>query len=124
MVHEVHKIRHKDLLLRLPPTSKRSSISFKFRGVKIFVFDSMMFEVLGYQAIKKTPGALMARLKDHATRHSKDYYYCIRKHRPIAPIEIAARFIYLNRTCFNGLYRVNKSGGFNAPMGSYVRPNI
>ena len=80
--------------------------------------------ILAYQAIKKTPGALLARLKDHATRHSKDYYYRIRKQRPIAPIEIAARFIYLNKTCFNGLYRVNKSGGFNAPMGSYVRPSI
>ena len=67
---------------------------------------------------------MLARLKEHAARHCKEYYYRVRKQRPIAPIEIAARFIYLNKTCFNGLYRVNRSGGFNAPMGSYKRPNI
>lgn len=80
--------------------------------------------ILAYQAIKKTPGALLHRLNQHAAHHSKDYYYRVRRQKPTAPIEMAARFLYLNKTCFNGLYRVNKSGGFNSPMGSYQRPNI
>jgi DNA adenine methylase len=123
-----------EILSRLPETFDRYFEPFAGGGAVYFalaprlsqatLLDRNMELVLAYQAIKKTPGALLARLKDHATRHSKGYYYRIRKQRPIAPIEIAARFIYPNKTCFNGLYRVNKSGGFNAPMGSYARPNI
>jgi DNA adenine methylase len=85
---------------RLPETFDRYFEPFAGGGALYFslaprlaqatLLDRNMELVLAYQAIKKTPGALLARLKDHATRHSKDYYYRIRKQRPIAPIEIAA----------------------------------
>jgi DNA adenine methylase len=91
---------------------------------KATLVDRNLELVLAYQSIKKQPGALLARLKAHAGNHDKDYYYRVRKQKPIAPIEVAARFLYLNKTCFNGLYRVNNAGGFNAPMGSYRNPNI
>jgi len=78
-----------------------------------------------YNAIKKDPHQLMEALKIHANNHSKDYYYSIRsKHDFEDSIDIAARFLYLNRTCYNGLYRVNKAGQFNVPMGNYKNPNI
>jgi DNA adenine methylase len=60
----------------------------------------------------------------------KDYYYTKRKQFNVLKsnastgVEIAALFIYLNRTCFNGLYRVNGKGGFNVPTGSYKNPTI
>lgn len=78
-----------------------------------------------YSAVKRNPEPLIAALKSHASRHSKTYYYAVRsRHTLQDSTEIAARLIYLNRTCFNGLYRVNRKGEFNVPMGSYSNPKI
>lgn len=65
---------------------------------------------------------LFRLLKLHRSRHSEDYFYRMRKQRQPTSILKAARFIYLNRTCFNGLYRVNRAGEFNVPFGRYKDP--
>lgn len=57
-------------------------------------------------------------------KYSAEIYYKLRESNPSNPVEKAARFIYLNRTCWNGLYRVNKSGKFNVPFGKYKNPLI
>ncbi len=81
--------------------------------------------VTTYNVIRKDPDNLIGQLEEHARRHSRNYYYRIRgQHHLQDPIKIAARFIYLNKTCYNGLYRVNRSGQFNVPMGRYAAPNI
>ena len=81
--------------------------------------------ILSYTAVKYDVESLIEMLKEHAANHKKDsYYFEVCTQSPTDRVEIAARFIYLNRTCFNGLYRVNKSGQFNVPKGKYKNPII
>ena len=63
-------------------------------------------------------------LQTHKQQHSKDYYYQVRSQANLPAIERAARLIYLNKTCFNGLYRENSKGAFNVPIGRYKNPKI
>ena len=73
-----------------------------------------------YAAIKEDWDNVFAALTMHHSRHSKEYYYKIRSSKPRAAHTRAAKFIYLNRTCWNGLYRVNLQGEFNVPIGTKV----
>ena len=73
-----------------------------------------------YRAIKSDHQAVMKVLRFHSDRHDKSYYYQIRSKRETDGVKAAARMLYLNRTCFNALYRVNRKGEFNVPIGSKV----
>ena len=77
-----------------------------------------------YSCIKNNVEPLISLLKTHQLQHDRDYYYNMRLHWEGSEIERAARFIYLNKTCFNGLYRENSKGQFNVPMGKYKNPTI
>ena len=99
--------------------------AIKDRTTNALLSDSNLELVITYNVVKKDPDRLIAMLEEHTRRHSKDHYYRIRAQQsPQDPIKIAARFIYLNKTCYNGLYRVNKKGNFNVPMGRYAVPSI
>lgn len=81
-----------------------------------------------YSAIRDDVDDVIARLAELRERHGKEHYYRSRTRfnqpRGLGPIERAALFIYLNKTCFNGLYRENRRGQFNVPVGSYRNPRI
>lgn len=86
---------------------------------KIAVISDRNEELINtYQAIKSDWHALVSLLQKHQKNHSTDYYYKIRAEKPRNLISKAARTIYLNRTCFNGIYRVNLNGEFNVPIGT------
>tara|TARA_Y100001968_G_scaffold303251_1_gene317282 strand:- start:1216 stop:1896 length:681 start_codon:yes stop_codon:yes gene_type:complete len=77
-----------------------------------------------YRVIRDQVEELISALRLH--RYEKDYYYALRSLDPatLGPVARAARTICLNRTGFNGLYRVNRSGNFNVPFGRYTNPTI
>lgn len=90
-----------------------------------YLSDTNIDLLIAYQAVKLDPKKLIELLEEHAKKHSDEYYYTVRAQQELKdPVEIAARFIYLNKTCFNGLYRVNSKGEFNVPVGSYKNPGI
>ncbi len=92
---------------------------------KAFLSDVNIDLAITYNVIKKDPAKLIKLLKQYTESHSEAFYYKLRaKHNLEDPIELAARMIYLNKTCFNGLFRVNKKGEFNVPMGKYANPGI
>jgi DNA adenine methylase len=86
-----------------------------------------------YQVIKDSPKELLEITREHQNNNSKDYYYKLREldrelyksiFDNLSNVEKAARIIYLNKTCFNGLFRVNSQGQFNVPYGDNKNPVI
>jgi DNA adenine methylase len=97
---------------------------------KIYLSDINKELINTYNTVKHDPVELIKNLKKFKEKHSKIFYYETREldrkeaFENMSNIDKATRFIYLNKTCFNGLYRVNKKGFFNTPMGGYKNPNI
>lgn len=77
-----------------------------------------------YHGVRDDVDGVIALLAGHAARHSEEYFYTMRGQVPGTLVERAARIIYLNKTCFNGLFRVNSKGLFNVPFGRYKNPAI
>lgn len=82
-----------------------------------------------YAVIRDDVDALIEALQSY--RNDADFFYAVREwdrdkrsYARMSDVQKAARVLYLNKTCYNGLYRVNNAGEFNAPFGNYKRPNI
>ena len=101
----------------------------KYKPRKVILSDVNEELINAYNIVKTDVESLIMELKQHKEYHLADkenYYYEIRGVNPnlLPPLERAARFIYLNKTCFNGLYRVNSKGGFNVPIGDQKNPGV
>lgn len=106
---------------------------------EVYICDTNLELMNAYMVVRDNPEKLINLLSEYETKHlslqdddRKEYYYQQRERfnaemqKPTKRNSIlrAALFIYLNKTCFNGLYRVNRKGLFNVPMGSYKNPTI
>ena len=106
------------------PFVRGGAVFFDLLPEKGFLSDLNKELVTTYNVIKNDVEKLIASLKKHKT--DKEYFLKIRAQDPktLSDLAVASRFIFLNRTCFNGLYRVNSKGGFNVPYGKYNNPLI
>ncbi|TET47233.1 Dam family site-specific DNA-(adenine-N6)-methyltransferase, partial [candidate division TA06 bacterium] len=96
----------------------------KLKKKNVTLIDSNEELVNCYTAVKDDPEKLIRMLCDSKYKNEEKAYYEIRGERPRERFRRAARTIYLNKTCFNGLYRVNRKGQFNVPFGAYKNPLI
>lgn len=106
------------------------ALAFSLEYSDVVINDSNKELINVYEVIKKYPNELILELKKHEAKHSKDYYYKIREldrnieeYKKMSNIEKAARIVYLNKTCYNGLYRVNSKGFNNVPIGRTTSRN-
>lgn len=105
------------------------AVFFYLSSRKNFRFDAFLSDInqellISYNAVRYSVEELISILKGHQ-ESPKAYYYRLRDHtRPTNNVESAARLVALNKTCYNGLYRVNKEKKFNVPMGRFNNPTI
>ncbi|MDR2107273.1 MAG: DNA adenine methylase [Holosporaceae bacterium] len=125
----------KELISRLPKTFTDYYEPFVGGGALFFaicnerreyyISDININLMIAYQIIKVNLKELIEKLKLHEKNHSKEYYYRIRERlHDEDPVSRSANFIYLLKTCYNGLHRVNRKGEFNTPFGDYKNPVI
>lgn len=115
--------KHADLL---PDTFDRyiepflggGSVFFHLKPARAVLGDTNADLITAYRGIQQDWKGILRSLQYHNRNHSDDYYYSVRDKRPKGAVPRASRMIYLNRTCFNGIYRVNLRGEFNVPRGT------
>ncbi len=100
------------------------AVFFDLLPEKAFLSDLNNELIIAYNVIKNDVEHLIRSLKKH--KIDKEYFLEVRAQNPekLSDLNTASRFIYLNRTCFNGMYRVNSKGGFNVPFGKYTNPLV
>lgn len=105
----------------IEPFLGSGAVYFHLTPKRALLADANLELVRAYNAIKSHPAELDRMLQRFQKRHNPAFYYQTRKLVPDDELKCAARFLYLNRTCFNGIYRVNLNGTFNVPIGSKTK---
>ena len=105
------------------------AVLFHLQPKKAVINDSNEELTNLYQVVKDSPVELIEELKTHA--NEEEHFYKVRGwdrdkslYKELSNVQRAARIIFLNKTCYNGLFRVNSAGEFNSPFGRYKNPNI
>ena len=119
----------KDMEIYCEPFLGGGALLFSLKPQDAIVNDINPSLIEMYQIIRDDVEALIAELASHP--NEAEHFYCVRDwdrdkefYASLSPVKKAARMIYLNKTCYNGLFRVNNSGEFNTPFGNYKNPNI
>ena len=107
------------------------AVLFELQPKKAIINDFNGELINVYTVIRDYPEELIKELQFHKENNTSEYFYTVREYdrKPdffskMTSVQKAARVIYLNKTCYNGLYRVNSAGQFNSPYGKYKNPNI
>lgn len=131
LLHEIIPLIPEEVSIFVEPFVGGGAVVFEYQP-KTAIINDLNEELINvYKVIKESPEKLIEILTVHQENNSKDYFYEIRAldrvedfSERLSNIERAARTIYLNKTCYNGLYRVNSKGQFNTPFGRYKNPKI
>lgn len=108
----------KDFTTYREPFLGGGSLFFALRPKSAVLSDLNRDLINAYRFVRDDSARIDRWLNRLQAVHSKDVYYKMRERMPLSDLGSAIRFIYLNRTCWNGLYRVNRQGKFNVPIGS------
>jgi DNA adenine methylase len=128
---EKHLPKQLNKLRYYEPFIGAGAVFFDIQPKRAIINDYNSQLIMTYNAILRDIDGLIEALKIHRNNNSEEYFYEIRsqdrdakKFEALTNTEKSARLIYLNKTCYNGLYRVNAQGLFNAPYGRYQNPAI
>lgn len=132
LLPEIKKYSPKKFNTYFEPFVGGGAVLFEFQPKNAIVNDINKELINLYSVIQNNVEELIVKLSDTDTySNTSECYYKIReldrepqKYNKMTGIDRAARILYLNKTCYNGLYRVNSVGEFNSPFGSYKNPNI
>jgi DNA adenine methylase len=102
----------------LEPFLGGGAVFFHLAPQRAVLADTNSELINAYRCLKKHAQVIEKRLGGLQHKHGETLYYRVRASRPTDAIDQAVRFLYLNRTCFNGMYRVNLRGEFNVPIGT------
>lgn len=130
LLPEIRKYVPRRRKLYFEPFIGAAAVLFDIQPQAAIINDANAELINCYRVIKGDPEGLIAKLREHKEKNEKNYYYRLRQldrdpaYATLSDVERAARIIYLNKTCYNGLFRVNSQGQFNVPFGNYANPNI
>lgn len=128
LMSAIKELIPKNYTIYYEPFIGGGAVLFDLQPPKAIINDFNEELINVYQTIKENPEKLISNLKTH--KNESNYFYNLRvldreeNFKNLSSIKKASRVIYLNKTCYNGLYRVNNSGEFNSPFGKYKNPNI
>lgn len=129
LLDEIIPLLPKKITSYCEPFLGGGAVLFSIQPRKAIVNDLNEDLIIVYKVIRDCVDDLIVSLKKH--ENTQEYFYKIRDidrdksaYQEISDIEKASRLIYLNKTCYNGLFRVNQAGEFNSPFGHYKNPNI
>ena len=130
LISDIEPLIPKKISTYVEPFVGGGAVLFHLQPKKAIINDFNKELMNVYQVIKDDPNELIKVLKEHKELNSEDYFYEIRSldrrddFENLSSVQKAGRIIYLNKTCYNGLFRVNRAGFFNTPYGKYKNPSI
>ena len=130
LLSEIMPLINKNCSTYVEPFIGGGAVFFDLQPKKAIINDYNEELINVYKVVRDSVDELIAVLEVHEQNNSEEYFYNVRaldrteEFEKMSDIEKAARILYLNKTCYNGLYRVNSAGQFNSPYGKYKNPKI